>query len=327
MAKKLLVTGLDYLPEWCRDYIKSAEITCTANVSEENLSEIVKDFDGILFMQTMSYSITRNIIESAKKLRFIQSAGVGFDQIDIKAATENNVVVMNIPSATTTSVAEHTITLILACSKNLIQIHQSTIKGEWRIGGFGVELRNKNLGVIGFGRIGQEVVKIMKGFQMILLVYDPFVKEKEIKKFGGKKVDLDTLLKESDFITIHTPLTKETENLIDKEKLKLLKPSAILVNTARGEIIDEKALYNALNDGNLRCAGLDVFRKEPVDEKNPLLKLENIVLSPHMAVQTSEGVAALMRQNGEQVEKALNNVYENVVNKEVLEKIKKGDLK
>jgi phosphoglycerate dehydrogenase-like enzyme len=102
-----------------------------------------------------------------------------------------------------------------------------------------------------------------------------------------------------------------------------MKPSAILINTSRGEIIDEEALYNALNDGNLRCAGLDVFRKEPVDEKNPLLKLENIVLSPHMAVQTSEGVTALMRQNGEQVEKALNNFYENVVNKEVLEKIKK----
>jgi len=323
MMKKLLVTGLDYLPEWCRDYIKSAEIICTANVSEENLSEIVKDFDGILFMQTMSYSISRRIIESAKKLKFIQSAGVGFDQIDLKAATENNVVVMNIPSATTIPVAEHTVALILACAKNLIQIHQSTAKGDWRIGGFNVELRNKNLGLIGFGRIGQEVVKIMKGFKMNLLVYDPFIKENEIKKFGGKKVDLDTLLKESDVITIHAPLTKETENLIDKEKLKLMKLSTILINTARGEIINEEALYNALNEGNLRCAGLDVFRQEPIDENNPLLKLENIVLSPHMAVQTSEGVTTLMRQNGEQVEKALNGVYESVVNKEVLEKIKR----
>lgn len=327
MTKKLLVTGLDYLPEWCRDYIKSAEIICTANVSEENLSETVKDFDGILFMQTMSYPISRRIIESAKNLKFIQSAGVGFDQIDLKAATDNNVIVMNIPAATTISVAEHTVALILACSKNLIQIHQSTIKGEWRLGGFNVELKNKNLGVLGFGRIGKEVVKIMKGFEMNILVYDPYVKEKDIKKIGGKKVDLETLLKESDVITIHAPLSKETENLIDSEKLKLMKPTAILVNTSRGELIDEEALYNALNEGNLRCAGLDVFRQEPIDMNNPLLKLENIVLSPHMAVQTSEGVTALMRQNGEQVEKALNGIYENVVNKEVLEKIKKGDLK
>jgi len=323
MTKKLLVTGLDYLPEWCRDHIKSAEIICTADVSEKNLCEMVKEVDGLLFMQTMSYSISRRIIESGKKLKFIQSAGVGFDQIDLKAATENNVVVMNIPAATTVSVAEHTVALILACAKNLIQIHQSTVKGEWRIGGFNVELRGKNLGVIGFGRIGREVVRIMKGFGMKILIYDPFVKEKDIKKLNCCKVDLDTLLKESDVVTIHAPLTKETENLIDKEKLKLMKPTAILVNTARGEIIDEEALFNALNEGNLRFAGLDVFRQEPINENNPLLKLENIVLSPHMAVQTFEGVAALMKQNGEQVEKALNGVYENIVNKEVLAKIKR----
>jgi D-3-phosphoglycerate dehydrogenase len=320
MNKKLLVTGLDYLPEWCREYIKSAEIICAPEISEENLSDKVKDCDGILYMQTMSYPITRKIIESGNKLKFIQSAGVGYELIDLTAATDNKVVVMNIPAATTVSVAEHTVALILACAKNLIQIHQSTVKGQWRIGALGIELRNKNLGIIGFGRIGQEVAKIMKGFEMNLFVYDPFVKEKDIKKFGGKKVDLDTLLKGSDVVSIHAPLMKETYGLINEEKLNLMKNTAILVNTARGELVDEDALYKALNDGKIRCAGLDVFREEPVNVNNPLLSLENIVLSPHMAVQTSDGVLTLMRQNGEQVEKALHGIYENVVNTEVLKK-------
>jgi D-3-phosphoglycerate dehydrogenase len=322
MDKKLLVTGLDYLPEWCREYIKSAEITCIPDVSEENLSQQVKDCDGILYMQTMSYPITRKIIDSGKKLKFIQSAGVGYELVDITAATENKVVVMNIPAATTVSVAEHAVALILACAKNLIQIHQSTITGQWRIGVLGIELRNKNLGIIGFGRIGQEVAKIMKGFEMNLLVYDPFLQEKDIKKLDGKKVPLDILLKESDVVTIHAPLMKETHELINEEKLNLMKSTAILVNTARGELVDEEALYNALHDEKIRCAGLDVFREEPVNEKNPLLSLENIVLSPHMAVQTSDGVLTLMRQNGEQVEKALYGIYDNVVNPKVLEKIR-----
>jgi len=322
MNKKLLVTGLEYLPEWCKEYIHSADILCTPDISEENLSEKVADYDGILYMQTMSYPITRKIIESGKKLTFIQSAGVGYELIDLTAATDNDVVVMNIPAATTVSVAEHTVALILACAKNLIQIHQSTVTGQWRVGALGLELWNKTLGIIGFGRIGQEVAKIMKGFEMNLLVYDPFVVDKDIRKIGGKKVDLDTLLKESDVVTLHAPLTKETHALINEEKLNLMKSSAILVNTSRGELVNEGALYKALYDERIRCVGLDVFREEPVTTQNPLLALENIVLSPHMAVQTSDGVLRLMRQNGEQTEKALHGIYQNVVNPEVLEKRK-----
>jgi D-3-phosphoglycerate dehydrogenase len=322
MKKKLLVTGMDYLPEWCREYIHSADITCIPDVSENNLSEKVAGFDGMLYMQTMSYPITRKIIESGKKLRFIQSAGVGYELIDLAAATDHNVIVMNVPAATTVSVAEHTVALILACAKNLIQIHQSTAAGQWRVGALGLELRNKNLGIVGFGRIGKEVANIMKGFEMNLLICDPFVEEKDIKKMGGKKVDLDTLLRESDVVTLHAPLTKDTHELINAETLQLMKSSALLVNTSRGELINEQALYQALADERIRCAGLDVFREEPVSPQNPLLSLENIVLSPHMAVQTSDGVLRLMRQNGEQVEKALHGVYENVVNPEVLEKMK-----
>jgi D-3-phosphoglycerate dehydrogenase len=322
MKKQLLVTGLDYLPEWAQEYVHSADIICTPDVSEENLSKKIGEVDGILYLQTMSYPITRKIIESGKKLQFIQSAGVGYELIDLAAATDRDIVVMNIPAATTVSVAEHTVALILACAKNLIQIHQSTIAGQWRVGALGLELRNKTLGIVGFGRIGQEVAKIMKGFTMNILVYDPFIEEKDIRKMGGKKVDLDTLLQESDVVTLHAPLTKDTHELMNTEKLKLMKRSGILVNTSRGELIDEGALYKALADEQIRCACLDVFREEPVTKENPLLSLENIVLSPHMAVQTSDGVLRLMRQNGEQVEKALQGIYENVVNPEVLEKRK-----
>jgi D-3-phosphoglycerate dehydrogenase len=323
MDKKLLVTGMGFLLDWVGQHIKSAEIVCTSDISEENLSRLVKDFDGILYMQALNYPITRKIIESGKKLRFIQSAGVGYERIDLEAATDDGVVVMNMPIGTTVSVAEHTIALILACSKNLVKAHENTVKGGWRILGFGVELWKKTLGIIGFGKIGREVAKRMKAFEMDILVYDPYVGKEDIEKMGGKKVDFKTLLKESDIVTIHSPLTKETEGLIGEEELGLMKQTATLINTARGELVDEEALYKALSERRISCAGLDVYRQEPINKDNPLLTLDNVVLTPHMAVQTLDAVMRMMGQNGIQVEKALNGIYENVVNPEVLEKLEK----
>jgi D-3-phosphoglycerate dehydrogenase len=322
--KKLLVTGMDFLPEWISQHIKSAEIVCTSDVSEESLSRQVKDFDGILFMQTVShYKITKKIIESGDKLKFIQSAGVGYEQIDFDAATDHGVVVMNVPNATTVSVAEHAVALIMACAKNIVKMHKTILEGGWRTMIFGVELRNKTLGVIGFGRIGRAVAERMKAFEMKIVAYDPYVKESDIKKTGCKKVVLQTLLKESDVITIHSPLTKETKGLIGEPEFALMKNSAILVNTARGELVDEKALIKALSDGRISYAGLDVFEKEPIEKDNPLLTLENVVLTPHSAVQNQDAMTRLMNQNGIQVEKALNGIYENVVNPDVLKKLKK----
>ena len=321
--KKLLVTGMDFLPEWCANYIKSAELLFASDTSEANLSAMVKDCEGILYMQMTTYPITRRVIDAGKQLRFIQSAGVGYELIDVAAATRRNVVVMNVPAATTISVAEHTAALILACAKNLVQVHKSLLEGFWRSGGFNIELRDKTLGIIGFGRIGREVAGVMKGLGMQLLVHDPFVKEADITALGGKKVDLPMLLRESDVVTLHAPLTKETTGLINAERLNMMKESAILVNTSRGELVDEQALHKALLDERIRCAGLDVYAQEPVDPKNRLLTLENVVLTPHMAVQTSDAVLRLMKANGEQVEKALHGVYENVVNPEVLANISK----
>ena len=321
MRMKLLVTGLDFLIPWCGDYIKSAEAVYTSDCSEENLSRMVADCDAILYMQAKSYPITRKIIDSAKKLRFIQSAGVGYEKIDLVAAMENGVVVMNMPTGTTVSVAEHAIALILACAKNLLKGHQNIREGGWRVWDFGLELDGKTLGIVGFGKIGQETAKRMKAFNMQLLVYDPLIHDDQIAHSGWKKADLPTLLKESDIVTLHCPLTKETRGLIGAKELAVMKQSSILVNTARGEVVDEKALIEALKSGKLKCAGLDTFAIEPIESDSPLLRLENVILTPHMAVQTTDAIMRFMQANGEQVENALNGTYANVVNPEVLGKL------
>ncbi|WXG46777.1 MAG: hydroxyacid dehydrogenase [Candidatus Atabeyarchaeum deiterrae] len=322
--KTLLVTGMGFLPDWISQHIKSAEIVCTFDVTEESLGKKVKGFDGVLFMQTVShYKITRKIIESGDKLRFIQSGGVGYEQIDVDAATDHGVVVMNVPTATTVSVAEHAIALILACAKNIVKMHKTILAGGWRTMDFGVELSKKTLGIIGLGRIGKAVAERMRSFEMAILVFDPYAEEADVRKMGCKKVDLATLLKESDVITIHSPLTKETTGLIGEPEFNVMKSSAILVNTARGGVIDEKALIKALTDGRVGYAGLDVFGMEPVEKDNPLLLLENVILTPHSAVQNQDAMARLMNQNGIQVEKALNGNYENVVNPDVLKKLAK----
>ena len=183
---------------------------------------------------------------------------------------------------------------------------------------FGVELQNKTLGIVGFGRIGTEVARRMKAFGMTILVVSPHVTEDGAKEMGCKKVDLQTLLRESDVITIHTPLTKETKGLIGEAEFDLMKDSAILVNTARGEVVDERALIKALGDGRIRSAGLDVYEHEPIQKDNPLLTLENVVLTPHSAVMNPDAITRLLNQNGIQVERALDGIYENVVNPEVL---------
>ncbi len=213
---------------------------------------------------------------------------MGVDNVDVQAATERGVMVINAPESTSITVAEHTMGLILALSRKIAIADSSVKNGKWEKSRFmGIELNGKTLGVIGMGRIGSQVVTRSKAFGMETIVYDPYITEKTASELGVTVVDLETLIKNSDVMTIHVPLTSETKHLIAREQLEMMKNNAFIVNCARGGIINEDDLYEALATGKIRGAGLDVFENEP-PEDSPLLGLDNVVLTPHIAASTSE---------------------------------------
>jgi len=255
--------------------------------SEERLLELVKDVDAIIVRSKPK--VTRKVIENAPKLKVIGRAGVGLDNIDVEAAKEKGIEVVNSPAASSRSVAELTWALILAVARKVAFSDRKIREGEWaKKQAMGIELEGKTIGIIGFGRIGYQVAKIAKGFGMRILLYDVIKNEKFAKEVGGTFVELDELLKESDVVTIHVPLLPSTKHLINEEKLKLMKKNAILVNPARGPIIDTEALIKALKEGWIYGAGLDVFEEEPLPKDHPLTKLDNVVLTPHIGANTLE---------------------------------------
>jgi len=256
-------------------------------LSEAQLCEIIGDYDGLIVRSATT--VTRKIIAAGKKLQVIGRAGVGVDNIDLKAATEAGIVVENTPLGNITSAAEHAIALLFASARNVARADKEMKAGKWNKKGLtGVELTGKALGVIGMGKVGGIVVRVGKALDMAILVYDPYVTDKKAEELGVRKCDLDTLLRESDFISIHTPLTPETRNLIGLDKLRLMKKTARLINAARGGIVNEDALSEALKEGLIASAGLDVFEKEPLPADSKLRTLENAVLTPHLGASTTE---------------------------------------
>ena len=263
-----------------------ADVVTNFTISKEELIDIIKDFDAIIVRSRTK--VTREVIEASNKLKIIARAGVGVDNVDVQAATERGVMVINAPESTSITVAEHTMGLILALSRKIAIADSSVKNGKWEKSKFmGIELNGKILGVIGMGRIGSQVVTRSKAFGMETIVYDPYITEKTASELGVTVVDFETLIKKSDVMTIHVPLTSETKYLIGKEQLEMMKENAFLVNCARGGIIKEDDLYEALSTGKIRGAGLDVFENEP-PENSPLLELDNVVLTPHIAASTSE---------------------------------------
>ena len=233
--------------------------------------------------------ILENFIEGADNLQVIGRAGVGVDNIDIPAATRKGVVVMNTPDVNTISAAEHTVGLMLALSRNIPRGHCRMRKGQWnRHSLVGSELRNKTLGIIGLGKIGREVMKRCRSFNMKILGYDPYVTEDQFQLDELEIVDLDTLVEKADYITLHVPITDYTRNLFDYEMLCKMKPSARIVNVARGGIINELDLVRALKDEMISGAAIDVFETEPLDKNSPLIKAPKVVLTPHLGASTSE---------------------------------------
>lgn len=233
--------------------------------------------------------LTKDIINSAKDLKMISIWATTCHYADLDAAKERGIVVTHVPGYATESVAEHTFTLLLAAVRKLPQADRHVRQGnfDWRPFA-GTELYGKTLGIIGTGSIGLRVAEIANAFKMRTLGYDKYPNVKRAEEVGLEYVALETLLKESDFITVHVTLTPETENLLAKKELDGMKKGAVIVNTSQGKVIDQKALIDALKSGKISYAGLDVFDREPPDKDNPLFKLDNVVLSPHIGFHTVE---------------------------------------
>ena len=222
------------------------------------------------------------VLEGLPDLRVVARSGVGFDRVDIAAATSNDVVVTITPTANHESVAEHALTLIMGLAKFLVSADRSTRGGEWKREQRR-PLRGSTLGIVGLGRIGRSLAVRALGLKMQVIATEVYPNEEFVTQHGIELVDLDTLLERADFVSIHLPLSDETSGIIDGGKLSLMKPSAFIVNTARGELIVEADLDDALRSGKIAGAGIDVFEQEPTDSKNPLFELNNVIVSPHVA--------------------------------------------
>jgi len=252
----------------------------------DELKERIKSADIVIVGWT---NLTKNIIDSAKKLKMISIWATTCHYVDLEAARERGIVVTHVPGYATEAVAEHAFALLLAAIRRLPSAdkHVRTGDFDWRPFG-GSELAGKTLGIIGTGAIGCRVAEIAKAFKMQILGYDKYPNLKRAEEIGMKYVDLYTLLKESDFVTLHVTLTSETEGLIGKKEIEAMKKGAVIINTSQGKVIDEKALIDALKSGKLSYAGLDVFEEEPPAKDDPLFKLDNTILSPHIGFHTVE---------------------------------------
>jgi D-3-phosphoglycerate dehydrogenase len=285
--KKVLVSdplsnkGLEIL-----ERAKNLKYDVKPGLSPEELKIILPEYDGIIIRSETK--LKGDMIEAGTRLRVIGRAGIGLDNVDLPAATKKGIVVMNTPQENAIAAAEHTIAMILSISRKIPQATASMKAGKWEKKKFmGVELYNKTLGMIGIGVIGTVVADRARGLKMKVIGYDPYLSKEVAEKKGVDLVSYDELLSRSDFITVHTPLTDETRNLIDRNTLDKMKDGVILINCARGGIVNEKDLYDAIKGGKVAGAALDVFEKEPATG-NPLLELEEVVSTPHLGASTGE---------------------------------------
>jgi D-3-phosphoglycerate dehydrogenase len=276
-----------------------AEVQVKVGLRQEELLRIVGEYDALVVRSETK--VTAEVINAGKRLQVIARAGIGVDNIDVEAATKAGIAVVNAPTGNTVAAAEHTVALMLALSRNIPSAHQSVKGGEWRRSAFlGVEVKNKALGIVGLGRVGSEVAKRAQSFGMRLLAYDPFVTPEYARRLGVELLPLERMLAESDFVTLHTPLTDSSRNMISRRELGLMKQGARLINVARGELIDEAALLEALGSDKLSGVALDVFAKEPPGD-NPLLSHPKVVATPHLGASTQEAQREVAVEAAEQV--------------------------
>jgi len=294
--------------------------------TEEQIIENSKDCEGLVSL--LSDDLNQNIINNLPKLKIIAQYAVGYDNIDIQAASKRRIIVTNTPGVLTETTADLTWALILAASRRVVEADKFVRRGQWKVAWspkllLGSDIHNATLGIIGLGRIGAAVARRASGFSMKIMYTSR--SENEIsqaveRETNAERVDFTTLLRQADIISVHVPLTTETYKLIGKDEFSMMKSNAILINTSRGPIIDENALYEALSSHQIRAAGLDVFTIEPISEDSTLLELENVVLLPHIgsaSTATRDRMADMVAEN--LIAFKRNEIPPNIVNPEVLD--------
>ncbi|MFH1647175.1 MAG: phosphoglycerate dehydrogenase [Chloroflexota bacterium] len=276
-----------------------AQVDLKVGLKPAEIAAIIGDYDALVVRSQTR--VTAEIIEAGKKLQVIARAGVGIDNIDVDAATRYGIVVINAPTGNTVSAAEHAIALMLTLSRNIPQANAALKSGQWRRNEFmGTELRGKTLGIVGLGNVGSEVAKRVQGFEMKLLGNDPLVSMDYARKLQVELVDLKQLLRESDFITLHLPLTAQTRKMFGPRELEMLKPTARIINCARGGLIDDEALVKAVRENKLAGAAIDVFENEPITG-SILFGVDNIIVTPHLGASTTEAQVLAARDVAEQI--------------------------
>jgi len=289
------------------------EVVIGGKMTEDELVEIIGDYDAMIVRSATK--VTPRLLESAGKLKVVGRAGVGVDNIDLDACTKKGVLVVNAPDGNTIAATEHTMAMMLALARNIPQAVRKIKDGIWDKKAFlGVELRGKVLGVVGLGRIGSNVARRAQAMEMKVIAYDPYITEEKAAAFGVTIMPLDDVLQQADFITFHMPKTKETYHLIDERALNLMKDGVRIINCARGGIIDEEALYRAVESGKVAGVALDVFEKEP-NTDSPLLKFDNVIATPHLGASTCEAQLNVAVDVAEEIVDALRGrVVRNTVN-------------
>ncbi|MCU0518885.1 MAG: phosphoglycerate dehydrogenase [Oscillatoria sp. Prado101] len=282
-----------------------AQVDVKTNLSPEELVRAIPEYDALMIRS--GTRVTKEVIEAGTQLKIIGRAGVGVDNVDVPAATRSGIVVVNSPEGNTIAAAEHALAMMLSLSRYIPEANQSVKSGKWDRKSFvGAEVYKKTLGIVGLGKIGSHVAAAAKAMGMKLLAYDPFISTERAEQLGCRLVDMDLLLREADYITLHIPKTRETSHLIGAEALAKMKPTARIINCARGGIIDEAALAQALKEGKIAGAALDVYENEPLEADSPLRQLEHgIVLTPHLGASTAEAQTNVAIDVAEQIRDVL----------------------
>jgi len=296
-GRPLVVIGCPIHPDGRALLESEARVVVCEDLTEEGMVKVAADAEGILFR--IKPRCAETLMVACKKLKVVGRHGVGLDTVDLAAATRLGIAVVHAPGSNSQAVAEHAVMLMLACAKKVRDLDRLTRAGDWNVTrARGIrELRGRTLGIVGVGNIGRLVAKFTAAFGMRVLGYDPYVPVDELRRRGVEPVkNLEELLREADIVTCHTPLTAETRHMINARTIGLMKQGAIFINTSRGPVQDERALFEALTRGRLAAAGLDVWEEEPTPVDNPMLNLENVVCTSHVAGVSEEANRAMAMQ-------------------------------